>query len=63
MCRHLVPPNAFGGTFAILHEPTHQDIHEMTRLNTTEKEERRHNSSYTQAGVSCFVGHLKLSSS
>jgi len=26
----------------------------MTIPNTTEKEGRRHNSTYTQAGVSCF---------
>jgi len=28
----------------------------MTQQNMTEKEGRRHNSTYTQAGVSCFVG-------
>jgi hypothetical protein len=29
---------------------------EMTTKQTTEKEGRRHNITYTQAGVSCFVG-------
>ena len=28
----------------------------MTTKQTTEKEGRRHNITYTQAGVSCFVG-------
>jgi hypothetical protein len=35
--------------------PTHNDT-AMDRQITTEKEERRHNITYTQAGVSCFVG-------
>lgn len=30
--------------------------HEMTTKQTTEKEGRRHNITYTQAGVLCFVG-------
>ena len=29
---------------------------ETTNKPTTEKEQRRHNITYTQAGVSCFVG-------
>jgi hypothetical protein len=33
-----------------------QNQHEMTIKQTTEKEGRRHNITYTQAGVSCFVG-------
>jgi len=33
-----------------------QNRHEMTTKQTTEKEGRRHNITYTQAGVSCFVG-------
>jgi len=31
---------------------------EMTTQQTTEKEGRRHNITYTQAGVSCFVGQV-----
>lgn len=62
--------NAFGGTFAKPLKPTHKpsfakeppsqrstkNRQEMTTKQTTEKEGRRHNISYTQAGVSCFVG-------
>lgn len=33
-----------------------QNRHEMTTKQTTEKEGRRHNITYTQAGVSFFVG-------
>jgi len=36
--------------------PTHPNRHEMTIKQTTEKEGRMHNITYTQAGVSCFVG-------
>ena len=32
--------------------------HEMTTKQTIEKEGRRHNITYTQAGVSCFVGQV-----
>ncbi|SEG09183.1 hypothetical protein SAMN03080598_02440 [Algoriphagus boritolerans DSM 17298 = JCM 18970] len=33
-----------------------QNRRRMTTKQTTEKEGRRHNITYTQAGVSCFVG-------
>jgi len=60
----------FGGTFAKPQRPTHapkfcqrttkptlvKNRYEMTIKHTTEKEGRRHNITYTQAGVSCFVG-------
>src|SRR5690606_13252041 len=60
--------NAFGCTFAFLptlkpkqkmqksHQAnTQQNRHRMTTKQTTEKEGRRHNITYTQAGVPCFV--------
>ena len=59
-----------GGTFAKPQKPTHnpkfckratkltidKNRQEMATKQTTEKEGRRHNITYTQAGVSCFVG-------
>jgi len=35
-----------------------QSRHKMATKQTTEKEGRRHNITYTQAGVSCFVGQV-----
>jgi hypothetical protein len=34
-------------------KPTHQDIVKIDRQTTTEKEQRRHNSTYPKGGVSC----------
>ena len=64
-------PNAFGGTFVFFstHRPTlkkfkratkqpHQDTATMGRHSTTEKEQRRHNSTYKKLAVQWLNKHL-----
>ncbi len=62
---YQIEPNAFAGTFAFLpsHKPTQKNQKSLQanaprhrtvdRHDTTEKEQRRHNSTYPKGGVSC----------
>ena len=73
---YQIKPNAFAGTFAFLpsHRPTQKNQKSLQanaprhltvdRLDTDEKEQRRHNSTYPKGGASCskdsFVGKGSL---